>query len=123
MTRALLIALLATLTACAPKLTYVSTQDLREGELWARSSHIFLGVIEDHVLPFYPLYRKPGDDTGYWRILRRRVRIEAVVKGVEPRPYVYIYEIFWTGGATGGWNATQSNARYIIPLRIEDGVY
>ncbi|MEP7363348.1 MAG: hypothetical protein ABI972_08845 [Acidobacteriota bacterium] len=120
---AVLIVSLVTLAACAPKLTFVTTKTLHGDEFFNRSTHLFLGIIEDQVFPFYPLFRLPGDDSRSWRILRRRIKVEAVLKGFEPRPYIYLYEIFLTGGKSGDWNFTPSGERYLIPACVEDGVY
>ena len=49
--------------------------------------------------------------------------METVLRGTEVRPAVDIYEISWTGGATGNWNATQNRERDLFLLRVENGRY
>ncbi len=88
-----------------------------------RASHIFIGVIEKQEFENWLFLRVPGDNSSYWKVLRRKVRVENVLRGVEPRKTIDIYEIFWTGGASGDWNLTQDNRRYLFLTRIENGRY
>jgi hypothetical protein len=72
----------------------------------ARASLVFIGVIQKHQFDSWPFFRLniPGDDptnAKYWKILRREVRVETVLRGAEPHKVIDVYEIFWTGGATG----------------------
>jgi hypothetical protein len=84
----------------------------------ARASHVFIGVIQKHQLESWPFFRLkiPGAnpaDAKYWKILRREVRIEMVLRGTESRKVVDVYEIFWTDGTSGDWNSTQDRQRFI----------
>lgn len=88
-----------------------------------RSTHVFLGVVEREQIEFRPFFRVPGDDSRYWKVLRRRVRVEAVLKGHEPRSPVDIYEIVCTGGVTGDWNWTAEGSRYLFLVHTESGRY
>jgi len=94
-----------------------------------RATHIFVGVIEKHAFESWPFFSVPGfpggdpKDRRYWRVLRRQVRVEIVVKGIEPRKLIDIYEIHWTGGTTGDWNSTHDKERDIFLVRVENGRY
>jgi hypothetical protein len=116
------------LSGCGPRLTFhpaAATQD----ELLGRASLVFIGVIEseelEYQLPFRLFWRvdspPPAEEGDYWRILRRRVRVETVLRSEERRPLVDVYEIFWLGGATGKWNDTQIGERAIFLVRPENG--
>src|SRR5215468_11454966 len=59
----------------------------------------------------------------YWRVMRRRVHVELVVKGVEPRRLIDVYEIFWTGATNGNWNSTRDKERDLFLVRVENGRY
>ncbi len=94
----------------------------------ARASHIFIGVIQKHQFESRPFFRLniPGDDPAtskYWKILRREVRIEMVLRGAESRKVVDVYEISWTGNTGGDWNATQDDERALFLVRMESGRY
>ena len=97
-------------------------------EMLARASHIFVGVIQKHRFDSWPFFRlnAPGVDPAnakYWKILRREVRVEMVLRGIESRKVVDIYEISWTGGASGDWNSTQDGERGLFLVRLENGRY
>jgi hypothetical protein len=92
-------------------------------QMLARASHIFIGVIESQEFEHWLFLRVPGDNSGYWKVLRRRVRVENVLRGTEPRKTIDIYEIFWTGGTSGDWNSTQDDRRYLFLVRVENGRY
>jgi len=101
---------------------------MSEDEMLARASHIFIGVIQKQQIEWWPLFRlrMPGDDpvtAKYWKILRREVRIEMLIRGVEARKVVNVYEIFWTGAASGPWNSTQNGERALFLVRVENGRY
>jgi hypothetical protein len=108
---------------CGPGLEFNTSQNMTPNEMLARSSHVFVGVLERQQLDSWPFFRVPGDTTGYWKILRRRVRVEGVLKGTETRRRVDIFEIFWTGGATGDWNYTPDGQRYLFLVQLENGRY
>jgi hypothetical protein len=88
-----------------------------------------VGGIEKQDFESWPFFSVPGfpgmdlKERRYWRVLRRRVRVEIVVKGSEPRKLIDVYEIFWTGGATGDWNSTQEKERDLFLVRVENGRY
>jgi hypothetical protein len=93
----------------------------------SRASHVVIGVIENHKLESRPFLRVsvPGDvgDAKYWKILRRRVRVETVLRGSETRKFIDVYEVFWTGGTSGDWNSTHDGQRALFLLKVEDGYY
>ncbi len=94
----------------------------------ARASLIFVGVIQKHQIEYWPLFRLniPGDNPAtakYWKILRREVRVEMVLRGVEPRKVVDVYEIYWTGTTFGDWNFTRNGERDLFLVRLENGRY
>ncbi len=84
-------------------------------------------MIEQHQFEPLPWFRAsvPNDrgDPKYWRILRRRIRIESVLFGSEARKVIDVYEVFWTGGTSGDWNSTEDGERALFPLRQEGGYY
>src|SRR5262249_26776900 len=89
---------------------------------------VFIGVIEKHHFDFWPFFRitSPGEnpaDAKYWKILRREVRVENVIRGAESRKRIDVYEIFWTGATTGDWNATRDGERDLFLVRVENGRY
>lgn len=62
-------------------------------EKLARATVVFIGVIQAHHFDSWPLFRLniPGEDQSnakYWKILRREVRIETVLRGTEGRKVV-----------------------------------
>jgi len=107
-------------------------------EMLSRASHVLIGVIENHEFASWPLFRvslsgeysgvypdaeRHAGEARYWKVLRRRVRVEAVLRGIERRKIIDVYEVFWTGGATGDWNSTHDGERAVFLLRIEHGYY
>jgi hypothetical protein len=126
--RPFLFGALVLLNGCGPGLIFNSSQDMSREEMLARASHIFIGVIQKHKIESWPLFRLkvPGEDPAsakYWKILRREVRVETVLRGTEPRKVIDVYEISWTGGATGNWNSTQDGERDLFLVRVENGRY
>ncbi len=94
----------------------------------ARASHVFIGVIQKQQIDSWPFFRLnvPGaapSTAKYWKIRRREVRVEMVLRGIESRKVVDVYEIFWTGGASGDWNFTQNGQRALFLVRVENGRY
>src|SRR5947208_89299 len=94
----------------------------------SRASHVLIGVIESHNWESRPFFRVsvPSDagEEKYWKVLRRRVRVETVLRGSESHKSIDVYEVFWTGGGSmGDMNATHDGERVVFPLRIEDGYY
>lgn len=97
-------------------------------EMLSRASHVFVGVIENQHFDYWPFFSVaiPGDDRAsakYWKVLRRRVHIETVIRGVEPRKTIDVYEIFWTGGTSGDWDSTRDGERALFLVRVENGHY
>jgi len=116
------------LSGCGPSLVFNSAQEMSDDEMLARASHIFTGVIQKQQIEWWPFFRlrMPGDDPAtakYWKILRREVRIEMLLRGVESRKVVNVYEIYWTGAASGPWNSTQTGERALFLVRVENGRY
>lgn len=93
----------------------------------SRATHVLVGVIEAHHLESWPKFRValPADanEPKYWRVLRRRIRVETVLRGELPKQSIDVYEVFWTGGASGNWNSTQDGERAVFLLRVEQGYY
>jgi hypothetical protein len=92
----------------------------------SRASLVIVGVIEDQKLESWPFFRVsvPSDKRSkYWKVLRRRVRVEAVLHGSEERRLIDVYEVFWMGGTSGDCNSTHDGERAIFPLRLEQGCY
>jgi hypothetical protein len=112
------------MTSCGPKLEFNLSQEMTPDQMLARSSHVFVGVIERQQLDIWPYFRVPAAEFGDWKVLRRRVYVEGVFKGQEPRKHVEVLEIFWNGdGVTGDWNLTRESGRYLFLVRVEDGHY
>ena len=115
------------LCGCGPGLNF-NSQDMSRDEMLKRANLVFIGVIEGHHFDSWPYFRLriAGDDPSsakYWKVLRRTVRVETVLRGVEPRNVLDVYEIFWTGGASGDWNFTWEGERALFLVRIENGRY
>jgi hypothetical protein len=91
-------------------------------QLLQKSTHVFIGVIEEHRFPSKLLLRVTGED-GSWEVVDMRVRVETVLRGIESRPTIDVYEAFPVGALSGEWNLTQNNHRYVFPLRRENGRY
>jgi hypothetical protein len=126
--RFFLFSILFVLTGCGPGLVFNDSQQMSNKEMLARASLIFVGVIQSHHIDSWPLFRLniPGDDPAsakYWKILRREVRVEMVLRGVEPRKVVDVYEIYWTGATSGDWNFTRNGERDLFLVRLENGRY
>jgi hypothetical protein len=96
-------------------------------EMVKLASLVVVGVIEKQVLQSRLFYRASvADEVGasrYWRILRRRLRVETVLQGVEPNEIIDVFEVYWTGGATGNWNAKREGQRAVFLLRQQNGHY
>jgi hypothetical protein len=109
------------LESCArlPRNTSTMTAD----QLLQQSTHVFIGVIEKHEIPNRFLFRVSGEDAANWQVVDMKVKVEMVLRGVEPRTTIDIYEAFPTGGLSGDWNLTQDNRRYLFPVRLDDGRY
>ena len=113
------------LTGCVPVVMRSQSASSREEKL-SRASVVLVGVVERHKLEPGYLFRgigPGGDRSENWRVVRRRVRVETVLRGVEKRARIDVYEVYWIGGASGDWNATYDGERAIFPLRQEQGRY
>jgi hypothetical protein len=98
------------------------------GEMLQRANLVFVGVIQRQEFEFSPLlrFRLPSDARSgakYWRVLRRDIQVETVIRGSEPRKSVPVYEIFWTGGASGDWNSTWDRERALFLVHREGNRY
>src|SRR5262249_10388677 len=103
---------------------FVLSQPPSGDEMLSRARLVVIGVIEDYELQSWPFFRAsvPSDSRSkFWRVLRRRVRVETVLQGSEKLGLIDVYEVFWTGGSTGDWNSTHDGERAIFPLRLEQG--
>jgi len=106
---------------------FVVSRSQSRDEMLSRASHVLIGVIESHNWESWPFFRVsvPSDvgEAKYWKVLRRRLRVETVLRGSESRKSIDVYEVFWTGGASGDWNATHDGERALFLVRVEDGYY
>ena len=120
-------ALFVLINGCGPRLEFNDSPEMSTGEMLSRASHVFIGVIQKHQFESWPSFRfeVPGEreDAKYWRVLRREVRLETVLRGAETRNVASVYEISWTYGASGDWNSTQDGERALFLLREESGHY
>ena len=114
----------------AVALTFVScarlqrnTSQMTAEQMLQRSTHVFIGVIERHEFPNKLLFRVTGEDAQRWRVVDRRVRVEMVLRGIEPRSLIDIYEAIPTGGANANSNSTHDGSRYLFLVRLEYGHY
>jgi hypothetical protein len=116
------------LHGCGPGLVFNSSPRMTTAEMLDRADHIFVGVIQKQEFEPWLFFRLvaphvDGGDRKYWKIARRQVRLENVLRGSESRNVVDIYEIYWTGGASGDWNFTQDGERDLFMVRVENGRY
>jgi hypothetical protein len=121
------LAVLPLLSGCGPGLVF-NTHNMTPDQMLARADLVFVGVIERHQFENSPFLRftlppDSGRNAGYWRVLRRDVQIETVLRGSEPLRAVPVYEIFWTGGSSGDWNSTHDGERDLFLVRMENGRY
>jgi hypothetical protein len=102
-------------------------EDLTPQQMVDRAELIFVGMIEgQHVdsYPFFDVAVPPGVGTGFWRPLRRRVRVEAVLRGTYAKPKMDVFEVFWMGGGSLSWNGnnvTREGERVLFMVRRESG--
>ena len=109
------------LTGCSPGHKF-DKSTMTPDQMLDRATLVFVETIERHIFVNWPFLRIPGEDTEYWRVLDRQVRIEAIVRGTEHRDFIDVYEYFWVGGTTGDWNFI-ANSRYLFLVRRENGKY
>ncbi len=124
----LLLSLLMCATGCGPGLQFNASPEMPPSEMLERASLVFVGVIEKHQFDSWPMFRlkAPGVDSEsahFWKILRRSVRVETVLKGSYAAPRIQLFEIFWTGGTTGHWNDTFDGERALFLVRLENERY
>ncbi len=111
------------LTGCGPGLVFNMSPEMTKDQMLARADHIFIGVIEKQEFENWLFQRVSGAKRGDWTILKRQVRIEAMIRGKESRQSVFLYEYFPTDGASGDWNSTQEGERDLFLVRVENGRY
>ena len=119
--RLILVVLVSMLGACG-RLTR-NTGEMTANQILDRSTHVFIGVIEKQDFPNGFLFQVSGEDAENWRVFAMSVKVEMVLRGVEPRTAIDIYEAFPIGVLSGDWNVTQNNRRYLFPLVLENGRY
>ena len=115
------------LYGCGPRLTF-NTSQMTYDEMLKRSSLVFVGVIEKHHIeprPFTlidpPEMYSPTPQS--WKIMRREIRIESVLRGAESRKVVDVYEFFGQGPTVGDWNSTWDGERALFLVQLENGRY
>jgi hypothetical protein len=126
--RLLIATLFLFLCGCRGRLERNWRQDMSSQEMLNRASLVFVGVIEKHhfesPLKFSVNITDAAPETAhYWRVLRRDVRVELVIRGSEKRRVVEVYEVFWTGGTSGDWNSTEDQQRALFLVYQEQGRY
>ncbi len=112
------------LLGCGP--VFVANHPPSRDALLASATLVIVGVIEEQKLESWPFFRADvpnNENSDFWRVLRRRVRVETVLRGAVKLGPIDVYEVYWTGGTTGDWNATQDGERAVFPLRMEKGFY
>jgi len=117
-----LLLLVLVLSGCRPALEFNSS-NMTPDQMLNRATLVFVGTIESQTFINWPMSPVPGEHSRFWMVLLRRVRVEAIARGAEPNNVIDVYEIFWTGGANGDWNATQNGGRYLFLVRKEGGRY
>jgi hypothetical protein len=111
------------LTGCGPGLVFNMSPEMTKDQMLARADHVFIGVIEKQEYEKWPFLRIPGQDSSKWRIWRRRVRVELLLRGIEPRKSVDVYEYSSTLGLSGDLNSTEDGERDLFMVRLENGRY
>jgi hypothetical protein len=122
--RIVLILVAFLLSGCSHGFELHSEQEVTPQQMLDRADLVFVGVIEGHHFDSYPFFDvavPPGNGTDLWRPLRRQVRVETVLRGAYTKPKIDVYEVFWTGGTTGDWNATRDGERYLFLVHKEAG--
>jgi hypothetical protein len=122
----LLLGVAALLSGCGPGLEFHSPPMMTPDQMLARADLVFVGTVRSHHFDSWPFFRMPGvsaKEAKYWMVLRRVVRVELAIRGGWPGRVVDVYEIFWTGGASGNWNSTHAGDRDVFLVRRESGRY
>jgi hypothetical protein len=97
-------------------------------QMLARATHVFVGVVRQQAFESWPFLRfnTAGEkvrDAKYWRVLRRDVVVEMVLRGNVSNKTVPVYEYSWTGGASGDWNNADDGTRALFLVLVENGRY
>jgi hypothetical protein len=119
--RFILAAVTLALVSCAQ--LQRNTSEMTAEQMLQRSTHVFIGVIEKHEYSNKFLFRVSGEGSEHWRVMDRKVRVEMVLRGSEPRSVIDIYEAIPPGGANANSNSTNDGSRYLFPVRVENGRY
>jgi hypothetical protein len=97
--------------------------EMTTDQMLARADHVFIGVIEKQAYELWPFLRIPGANSSNWRVWRRRVRVEIVLRGSEPQKLIDVYEYSSTLGLSGDLNLTEDGERDLFMVRVENGRY
>lgn len=112
------------LTGCDYGFTF-HPEEMTPDQMLQRADLVFIGVIQEQHIDSWPFFRAPGGSPEghpeWWRPLRRRVRVETVLRGSPPGQVIDVYEIFGVfGGTMGDWNSTRDNERDLFMVRREN---
>lgn len=125
--RLLLLCVFPLLSACGSRLV-LDKRQMSSAEMLVQANVVFIGVIQRHQFESIPYIE--WNLTSYnpakarlWRVLRREVLIEMVLRGTESRRAVNVYEIVSTLGLSGDGNSTQDGERDLFLVRLENGLY
>jgi hypothetical protein len=116
------VAALLCLTGCQPSFQFNDSQMTPE-EMLDRATLVFVGVIQSQIFVNRPFLQVPTQDAGPWRVLDRRVTVEAIARSKESRKVIDVYEYSGIGGTAGDWNQTRVGGRYLFLVRNESGSY
>lgn len=100
-------------------------EEMTPDQMLHRAELVFVGVVQEQHFDSWPFFRPPDNaeirrqNAEYWRPLRRRVRVETVLRGTYTGEMIDIYEIF--GGVAPNTNHTTNNERYLFLIRKESG--
>ncbi len=94
----------------------------------AQANVVFIGVIQKQQFESIPYIEWNVPDYNpakakLWRVLRREVLVEMVLRGTESRRAINVYEIVSTLGLSGDGNSTQDGERDLFLVRFENGRY
>ena len=128
MVRYIVAAALLLLTGCGPGVVFNAAPDMSNDQMLARATHVFVGVVRRQQFESWPFlgFSIPGENAGrakYWKLLRRDVAVEMVLRGKVTSKSLAVYEFSWTGGASGNWNNLNDGDRALFLLRVENGRY
>ena len=114
----LLLAALALLASCGPGLTLQTKTFELPGD---SAPYVFTGVVIYQQYDSWPFFQVEGDPNRYSRILRRRVKVELVIRGGPMAESVDLFEIAWVGILTGMPDWTEAGNRYLFFAKVENG--